>query len=99
MTVQSRSTALFLMNQDNLDFPINIGVNKDYSISELARIIAKIVGYNGEINLDPSKPDGAHKKLLDVAKLSNLGWKSSRNFEDDLNFTYQSYLDYIKTLK
>jgi GDP-L-fucose synthase len=88
---------LYLMNQDNLDFPINIGVDKDYSISELAQIIAKIVGYNGHIILDLNKPDGAPKKILDVTKLSNLGWKSNRNFEDDLNFTYHWYLNHIKT--
>ena len=55
---------LYLMNQDNLDFPINIGVDKDYSISELAQIIAKIVAYNGHIVLDLNKPDGAQKKYL-----------------------------------
>jgi GDP-L-fucose synthase len=93
---------LFIMNLDNLnslteDFPINIGVGKDYSISELAQIVARIVGYKGKINFDCNKPDGAPRKMLDTTNLAKLGWKSTRNFEDDLTQTYQWFVKHIKS--
>ena len=68
---------------------INIGCGEDLSIKELSLIIKNIVGYNGDLNFDESKPDGTPRKLLDVSRLSSLGWKSKTNLEDGIKATYK----------
>jgi GDP-L-fucose synthase len=73
----------------------NIGTGVDHSIKELAGNISRIVGYDGEIKWDVSKPDGAPRKLLDSSKFLNLGWKPSVNIEDGLKVTYEWYLKNI----
>jgi len=78
---------------EQTDFPINVGVGIDYSIKELALTIADIVGYHGEIKWDTTKPDGAPRKLLDSSRISSLGWKSNKPFEQGLKETYQWYLN------
>lgn len=70
---------------------INIGTGKDISIKELAEKIAKTVGYSGRIVFDTSKPDGTPRKLLDVSRLSNLGWKAQIGLDDGLESTYKWY--------
>jgi len=71
---------------------INIGTGEDISISELAYLIKNnVVGYNGEIIWDTSKPDGTFQKLLDVSKLHSLGWKDKIGFEDGIKDVYKSY--------
>ncbi len=71
---------------------LNIGTGQDISIGELARLIAKVVSYSGEIAFDTEKPDGTPKKQLDVSRLEELGWKNSVNLTDGLVSTYNSYL-------
>jgi len=70
---------------------INIGTGRELSIKDLARIISRIVGYNGEIRFDQSKPDGTMRKLTDVGKLHDLGWRHSVEIEDGLTRLYQWY--------
>ncbi|AOZ98550.1 GDP-L-fucose synthase family protein [Flavobacterium commune] len=79
---------VFLMN--NYDEPglINIGTGKDISIKELAETIKKIVGYEGEIIWDTNRPDGTPRKLMNVDKLSNLGWKYSIELEEGIRQVY-----------
>ena len=72
---------------------INIGTGKDLIISELANIIAKIVGFTGEIIYDKSKPDGVHKKLLDISRLHNLGWHEKISLQDGIKKTYGWFLE------
>jgi GDP-L-fucose synthase len=72
---------------------INIGVGKDISIRELANLIKKIVGYDGDVQFDPSKPDGTPRKLLDVSRLNSLGWHSQIPLEEGIARTYQWYLE------
>lgn len=85
---------VFLMsNQTEAEFPINIGVSKDYSIKELAEMIAKVVGFNGRIDWDTTKPDGAPRKLLDSSRILNLGWRPAKEFEEGLVNTYQWFLE------
>lgn len=67
---------------------INVGVGKDVSISELAETIAALTGFKGQIEFDPSMPDGAPRKLLDVSKLSRLGWRAEISLGDGLRRTY-----------
>lgn len=71
---------------------INVGVGEDVSILELAETIARITGYKGRIETDPTKPDGTMRKLMDVTRLSALGWRASMTLEDGLKQTYAWYL-------
>lgn len=83
---------LFLMNNYDSSEIINIGVGKDLTIAELANLIKEIVGYKGEIVFDTSKPDGTPRKLLDVSKLFNLGWRPRIRLEDGIRSTYEWYM-------
>mgnify|MGYP003118712080 FL=1 len=82
---------LFLMqNYDDGDI-INVGSGVDYSIKELAHIIKDTVGFEGEVKWDTDKPNGMMKKLLDISKLENLGWKPKTSLENGLQTTYEYY--------
>ena len=72
---------------------INVGTGQDCSIKELAQTIASIVGYQGEIGCDASKPDGALRKLMDVSRLERLGWRGKTTLEEGLERTYAWFLD------
>jgi GDP-L-fucose synthase len=71
---------------------INIGVGRDIEIRELAELIRAIVGYEGEIRWDASKPDGTPRKLLDVTRMSALGWEARIGLEEGIRATYDWYL-------
>ncbi len=75
---------LFLMTYYKETGFINVGTGKDLSIAELAQLIKKITGFNGDIKFDPSKPDGTFRKLMDVSKLTSLGWKYRIDLESGL---------------
>lgn len=78
----------FLMQHyDEAEF-VNVGTGKDISIGDLARLVKKITGYEGTLHFDTSKPDGTPRKLLDVSKLHNLGWKPSIGFEEGIRSVY-----------
>ena len=70
---------------------INIGTGEDISIAEFAHIVAEIVGYRGEIAFDASRPDGTPRKLLDVGRLAELGWRAKTSLEDGLRRAYEAY--------
>ena len=72
---------------------LNIGCGKDISISELAEIISRIVHFKGKIKYDTSKPNGTPRKLLDVTKLSELGWNYSTDLEQGIQKTYKWFLN------
>lgn len=86
---------IFLMQ--NYDEPeiVNIGTGKDIKISELASMIKDIVGYEGKIVWDTSKPDGTMKKQLSVEKLNKLGWKYSVSLREGLEITYKWFLEHF----
>lgn len=93
---------LFLMNlpEDNYgsllsmgERPlINIGVGEDVTIAELARIVAEVVGFQGEVLFDSAKPDGTPRKLLDVSRLSALGWRAQIGLRTGLGLAYEDFL-------
>jgi GDP-L-fucose synthase len=83
------AACLFMLEEYSGDVALNIGTGQDVSIKELALLIAQIVGYQGEINWDDSKPDGTPRKLLDVSKINELGWKASIDLESGIRSTYE----------
>ena len=90
--VDDLSTALiFLMDNYDSEGWVNVGTGVDLSIKELAETIAEIAGYKGEIVWDSSKPDGAPRKLLNVDKMSGLGWSSKITLTDGLKSVYEEY--------
>ena len=97
--VDDMADACFFVMQ-HFDEPgfINIGVGEDISIKELAEMIKEITGFKGKIVLDPSKPDGTPRKLLDVSKLSQLGWKASIPLREGIEQVYkENFLENHKT--
>jgi GDP-L-fucose synthase len=86
---------IYLMN--NYDSPdhINIGSGVEYSIKELAGMVAEVTGFNGDIIWDTSKPDGNPRKIVDSSKLNDLGWSSSVRLEDGLKITYDWFLNNV----
>lgn len=84
---------LFLL--ENYDSPetINVGVGEDISIRELAELTASIVGFEGSLEWDDSKPDGTPRKLLDVSRINELGWKARIPLAGGIESTYRWYLD------
>jgi GDP-L-fucose synthase len=72
---------------------INVGTGEDITIRELAETMARVTGYKGKIEFDTSKPDGAPRKLLDVSRLSGMGWRAAIELEPGLASTYQWFLD------
>jgi len=71
---------------------VNIGTGKDITIKELAELVAKIVGFEGEIKWDSEKPDGTPRKLLDVSKLNQLGWRYKTELSDGIALAYKDFL-------
>ena len=84
--------AVHLMKCYSDELHVNVGSGVDVTIRELAQVICQVVDFDGELIFDPSKPDGAPRKLLDVAKLNALGWRAQASLEDGLADTYHWYL-------
>ncbi|TPF15948.1 GDP-L-fucose synthase [Priestia megaterium] len=84
---------LFLMNTYEGNEIVNIGVGEDITIKELGEKVKAVVGYEGDIQFDTSKPDGTPRKLVDVTKLNGLGWKAETALEEGLQKAYQWFLD------
>ena len=84
---------LFLLENYDEPEPINVGVGSDISIKNLAGLVADVIGYRGSIEWDTSKPDGTPRKLLDVGKITGLGWKPQIGLRDGLEATYRWYLE------
>ena len=84
---------IFLMKEYNSGDIINVGTGIDVTIKKLAETVAKVVGYNGKIIWDTSKPNGTMRKVLNVDKINKLGWKAEVNLTDGITDTYRWYLN------
>lgn len=84
---------VYLMNTYSGDETVNLGTGKELTIRELTELVAKVVGYTGEIKWDPSKPDGTPRKLLDVSKLESLGYHYTTELEEGIRLTYEDFLN------
>ena len=82
---------IFLMHNYHEEGLMNIGTGEDIEIGELARMVSRIVGYEGEIVHDLSKPDGTPRKLMDVSKLHSFGWKHAIDLESGIKSVYEEY--------
>jgi GDP-L-fucose synthase len=78
---------------------INVGLGSDVTIKELASMVGMVIGYQGDIEFDITKPDGAPRKLMDSTRLQNLGWKASISLEQGLQRAYEDYLINAETLR
>jgi len=87
------SACAFLMQHYDDPEHINVGTGEDLPIAELAQIVARVVGYSGQIRFDPSRPDGTPRKLLDVSRFTELGWRASIGLEQGIASTYQWYCE------
>jgi GDP-L-fucose synthase len=86
------AACLFLMERFSSSGPINVGTGQDISIRDVALLIKDVVGYDGELVFDNSKPDGTPRKLLDVSRLTQLGWQAKTPLRAGLEKTLQWYL-------
>ena len=80
------------MNHYHGNETVNAGTGKELSIKELAELVAKVVGYRGKILWDTTKPNGTPRKLLDVSKALELGWKYKTELEDGIQLVYEDFL-------
>jgi GDP-L-fucose synthase len=87
---------IHLMKTYSSDELINIGTGEDITIAEFAGVVAAVVGYTGEISFDPSRPDGTPRKLLDVSRLAELGWRARTSLKDGIRLAYRAYLSESK---
>ena len=90
---------IFLLNEYSEDSQINLGTGIEISIKDLAIKICEIVGFNGELVFDTSKPDGTPRKVLDVTKINELGWQSKTNLENGLKISFEWFLNNYNNIR
>lgn len=86
----------YLANTQSMLSHINVGTGKDVTIKEMAEAMKKVIGFKGNLTFDTKKPDGSPRKLIDVSRLSNMGWKHSIDLEEGLKKTYNWYFNHYK---
>lgn len=84
---------VFLMKNYSGAQHVNVGSGEDISIIDLARLVMKVLGYDGEITTDPSKPDGTPRKLMDISKLAAMGWSPKVELEEGIRRAYRAFVD------
>ena len=97
--VMGLSKSVYKKNTTAMNSHINIGTGFDCSIRELAETIAKVVGFNGSIDFDLTKPDGAPRKLMNVSRVNEMGWHSKMNLFDGIALTYEWFLNNQSSLR
>ncbi len=83
---------LFLMKKYSGNETVNVGSGEEVTIRELAEMVRDVVGFEGEITIDPSKPDGTPRKLVDCSKINAMGWKATTKLRDGLKLAYEDYI-------
>ena len=84
---------VFLMNNYSGNETVNAGTGKELTIKALTELVAKVIGYEGEILWDSTRPDGTPRKLLDVSKATKLGWTYKTELEDGIRLAYKDFLE------
>ena len=83
---------VFLMNEYRLDETINVGSGQEVTIQELAETVAEVVGFKGDLVFDTTKPDGTPRKLLDVTRLRDMGWRPMKSLKEGIRLAYEDFL-------
>lgn len=91
--VDDMAEACIFLLKNYSDFEhVNVGCGSDIRIIEVARLIARVVGFEGSIDTDPTKPDGTPRKLMDCSKIFNMGWKPRVDLKEGLHDAYNDFL-------
>ena len=90
---------VYALENELPEYLYNVGSGKDITIRDLAKTIQKVVGHEGKILWDASKPDGTPRKLMDVSKIKNVGWSYSTELEQGIEKTYSWFLENIENFK
>lgn len=90
---------VYLLNNYSGNETVNIGTGKEVTIRELAETVKKVVGFEGELVFDSTKPDGTPRKLLDVSKLTGLGWTYKTELEEGIKLAYQDFLENYENMR
>ncbi len=97
--VMNLDKSIYDQHTDPMISHINVGSGSDVTIKQLAQTISDVVGYQGRIGFDVTKPDGPARKLMDSGRLNSLGWHAKINLKEGLSMAYQDYLSNIETLR
>jgi GDP-L-fucose synthase len=90
---------VYVMNRDGYTDMVNVGVGDDITIGDLARLVGEVIGFEGDLVFDTEKPDGTPQKLLDISRLSSLGWQAQTSLKDGIQQTYKWFLENQKNLR
>jgi GDP-L-fucose synthase len=90
---------VFLMKAYSGPVALNVGTGEDLTIRSIAEVVRSVVGYEGKLTYDPFYPDGTPRKVLDVSRLSGLGWKAKTSLQEGLTQTYRWYCDNLRQLR
>ena len=90
---------VFLMKTYSGPVALNVGTGEDLTIRSIAEVVRSVVGYEGDLTYDPTYPDGTPRKVLDVSRLSQLGWKAKTSLQEGLTQTYRWYCDNLRQLR
>jgi len=98
--VDDVASAVFFSLSNRMEYDLyNVGTGKDITIKDLAELIQNVVGHKGDIHWDSSKPDGTPRKLMDVGRMSNEGWRYQIELKDGIEMTYKWFLENIDDIK
>lgn len=90
------AACLYVMNNYSGNDFLNIGYGEDFTVMQIAEMVREVVGYDGKILTDPSRPEGMFRKIVDSARINRLGWKPSTEIGEGLKLTYRWFLDNVK---
>lgn len=90
--VMNLESSIYVENTELMLSHVNVGTGVDISIGELTETVARVVGYSGKIIWDPTKPDGAPRKLMDISRLRNLGWRPKVELDQGIRYAYRDFL-------
>jgi GDP-L-fucose synthase len=94
----AEASVQLMQTYDSSDI-VNVGVGKDISIAELAELVKDVIGYEGEVIFDSSKPDGTPQKLLDISRLNSVGWKANISLKEGIKLTYKWFCENVHELR
>jgi GDP-L-fucose synthase len=97
--VMNLDKGLYDKHTEPMQSHVNVGFGSDVTVKELAQTISEVIGYQGLIGFDPTKPDGTPRKLMDSSRLNSLGWQAQVNLRDGLSLAYQDYLANSEVLR